>query len=897
MDSVIAERMRWARLHVSMQEIADDNTALVRDLSSYDPSVTVPLLASLLTLPEYQSHCIRLEILVALAVVYCRGRKNPNIGQAVRWFFQIGKSQCVAGEDPAEDVFVSLVHDRTGNYRLIEGIWEAAGFYTQRVLEVISTMPDDGRFGQIRRSFRALLCVSDMVCEKSKLHRYQLGSDELYSALSRQKLPGRNALITRVMITFEELESRGIKPIDIEPFLFHPQMREEMATQQIGSSHLDRYPLIVFSKTHLTVALPSALSVAVRDFVIETIIEHGLVETFDSALAKNYSNLFSNTSLFGGPTNAPVFWRKAGQHRWSTFAFEVDKGYFMSFHVFIMSVETHIDGGFKTIYEEEGTLTEAVQKSINDTLTKISERPDFKEGLIVLVGCGWGKGHVTKHFKVDHPKWRVQIISADDLVRLSSLGDMSPSYIWRIRDGLEAITKAGVHIFNPNGLLNLIGWVRSNDGHFVPHTILPKGEISPEQPLMLNPPLNLLREVRADADRGYDCHRAIDNTGIWRDVQHVSPDPFFSSASERRIYASMDHVRNKTLTSVYEGKLQLWLSIAAPNISNQVTEYRLWEMANEWLHRLGGELDKRYTKSQESSNIKVYVEFLDHDPRKEPREKPDAENLMTLCRIEEHEEPNACKAIFQDGFLSGFGIAENVAERLFVRNLARAFLHLLEASNVEEQADEITSQVVLNDEARCFHLFLAQNFMDYVQDTLPEKLIAINQIDFAVTKIGLGWRVKKQGESNKFEGRDACTDFLRRAVDVLSTEIFDELMRFDRVSTLKRILANSEKAFVEEDHWRRTSAANLGLHGQGKETIKKYVEQSSEYAGAAIASRVLCEIALCICPLEGGGILSDIEFSKLIARAAMVVRMGGMSDAIHYNAVTPEIRISPLAGC
>ncbi len=65
MESVIAERMRWSRQHVDIQEIADDNRALVRDLATYDPRLTVPLLSSLLTLPEYQSHCIRLEILVA----------------------------------------------------------------------------------------------------------------------------------------------------------------------------------------------------------------------------------------------------------------------------------------------------------------------------------------------------------------------------------------------------------------------------------------------------------------------------------------------------------------------------------------------------------------------------------------------------------------------------------------------------------------------------------------------------------------------------------------------------------------------------------------------------------------------------------------------------------------
>jgi len=894
LKALFAEHARWANLYVTIEDISRENRSLIRELSRYDPTVAVPLLASLLTLPGLQSHCIRLEILVALAVVHCRGRQTPNINQAIRWFSQIGKSQCVTGEDPAEDVFVSLVRDRNGDYRLLEGVWETAGFYTQCVLDVISTMPDTGQFGQIKKSVRALLVISDIVCEKAVLHRYQLGSDERYSELSPRILPGRKALMSRVTITFAEIDERGITPDDIAPFSLNSYMRKKMPIQQIGRSYLDRCPLIVHGEAQLTVALPTALSVAARDYAIANIIDGGLVETFDGMLAQNYSTLFFDTPLLGGPMRAPVHWKKSGAHRWSTFYFKVDEGYFISFHLFLPSVQTHADGGFKEVYQDDGVLTQALQTSINEVVKHFEGQDDFVEGIVVVVGCGWGKGYATQDIELNHPHWRFESMSAADLVRLSWLGDMNPSYFWRIQDGLEAVRNAGVEIVNPNGMLNLIGWVRSNKGHFVPHAQLPEGEVSPERPLMLNPPLNLLREVRVDSDRGYDRHSKVDNTGIWHDVQHVSPSPFFSSESARRVYASMNHVRRGMLTSVYEGALKLWMSLAAPNISERDVEYQLWEMAIEWLHRIGNVLDERGEAATEIHNLKVYVEFLDRDPAKEGGEKPAVKDLLPLCGIEPHSEPNACKAVFQAGFLAGFRIPENVAERLFVRSIARAYLHLLGVEDCDGEAEAFEALVVPNDDARSFHIFHAQQFIDYVRDTLPKELIAIDPIDDAATKIGLGYRVLEKGQSNKIEGREACTGFLEKVIDALLAEIFEALKVFNRLSTLTRLVANCEKANAEKNHWKQTSAAVLGLHGDEPGTVDRYVEEISKFVGADIASRTLTEIAVCVCPAEGGIQISDIELSKLIARAALVVRIGGLSDAIYYNALTPELTISPL---
>lgn len=887
------ERARWANLQVSIKEIVKDNKLLITDLSRYDSTFAIPLLASLLTLPKLQSNCIRLEILVVLAVLYCQGRKKLHIADAVRWFSQIGKSQCVLGEDQAEDVFVSLVQGRSGDYRLLEGVWEAAGFYTQKVLDVITRMPDTEPFGQIKRSVHALLVISDMVCENAGLHRYQLGSDERYSMISPSILPGRNALLSRVSLSFADLEAHGITPDDIAPFCLQAHMLSELHSQQIGDNHLDRCPVIVHDKTHLTVALPPALSVAIRDYVIGRMIECGLAETFDDVLAQNYSKLFFETPLLGGPTHAPVFWRKIGEHRWTNFSSKIDEGYFISFHLFLPTVKVHPFGGFKNHFEDDGTLTKVLQISINEVVKHFDGQDDFKKGLVVIVGCGWGKGYSTQDFELNHPHWRFESMSAADLVRLSWLGDMTPSYFWRIQDGLEAVNKAGVEIVNPNGIINLIGWVRSNDGHFVPHEHLPEGEISPERPLLLNPPLNLLRKVRAEADHGFDRHCAVDNTGTWHNVQHVSPKPLFSSESAKRVYASMEDVRNGKLTAVYEGKIKLWVTVISPNFTEREVGSRLLEMATEWLHRIGNVLDRRVKEETAGCILKVYVEFHDCDQVRGGW-KPSFEDLVLLCIIEPHSEPNACRAVFKAGFLAGARIPENITERIFVRTLTRAYLQLLGVEDCDGEAETVEALVVPNDNARSFHLFHAQHYMDYVRDTLPKELITIDPLDDAAAKISLGWRVLGENQSNNIRGNEACTGFLEKVVETLLSEIAQILKLFNRHSTLMRLVANSEKAYDEKYHWKRTSAAILGLHGDEPGTVDRYVEKVSKFTGADIASRILIEIALCECPAEGGVQISDIELSKLIVRAALVVKFGGLSDAIYYNALAPELTISPL---
>lgn len=892
---LMAKHKNWAKLEMTIEEISRDNKALVRDLSRYDPKTAIPLIASLLTIPEYQSNCVRLEILAALAVVHCEGRKKAHIGQVVHWFYQIGKSACVLAEDPAEDVFVSLVQDPSGgDYRILEGIWEAAGFYTERVFEVVDTMPDTGHFSQIKRCARALLKISDIVCERSGLHRYQTGSDECCSALLSNKIPARNTLISRVVIAFEELDAHQIGPDDIAPFLLDGADRRKLAGQEVGISDLDRHPFVVLDEGHITIALPTAISVAMRDYVLENVIAGGLVNGFDKMLAANYARTISQTQLLGGPMRAPVVWGRVANGRCAAFHFEVDKGYVISFHLLLPSVQGHLPGGFKNIFVDDGTLTAAAQVSINSVVKHFDQWNDFKEGLIIIAGCGWGKGYATKHIELDHQKWRAQSMSVADLLRASWLFEMSPLHYWRLQDGLESITKAGVNILNVNGLLNLIGWVRSNDGHFVPHAHLPEGRISPERPLMLQPPMNLLRDVRASSDQGYDRHSVQDNTTKWHEVQRVGPKPFFSSVSSLRVYASFTDVQAGRLTAVYEGHRNYWITISAPSISDKDAEYRLWEMLLEWLHRTARAIDEMLPDTLGRPSIRVVAEFRDAELPDHTTEKPTLKQLEALCSVEWLSEPNAKKIVFKPGFLNGFRIAENIAERLVARTLAQAYLALLEVGDPRASAIELEPMIVPNNNARHFHLFQARAFLDFTKQYLPKKLISIDPLDDAAAKIGLGWRALGDLPNSTITGREKCNVFLARVVDILVNEVSEILRGFERISTITRLMENIEKAHSEEDHWNKTSAAVLGLHGAAPGTIERFVEQTSKFAGAGIASRVLTEMAVCECPLGKGTHMSDIQLSKLIAKVALVVRIGGFSDAIRFNALPPELTISPL---
>jgi hypothetical protein len=192
------------------------------------------------------------------------------------------------------------------------------------------------------------------------------------------------------------------------------------------------------------------------------------------------------------------------------------------------------------------------------------------------------------------------------------------------------------------------------------------------------------------------------------------------------------------------------------------------------------------------------------------------------------------------------------------------------------------------------HAIVQQGFRDEVRADLRGKPIVIEQEDDAFTRLGLCWAVRDRALGSRIEGKADCMSFLNALVRHLEDDLITGLRDFSRTAMLDLLLRNHERALVDRDHWRRTSAAMIGLHGETPETYRTIAEHEFKLNAVFQATRILVEMAICECPLGEGHRPGKLDLALLMAKAGMLFEVGGWSDAIRWDMMQPELRLTPL---
>lgn len=879
-------------LHVG--KIATSYSMLSKQLQEFDPLKAAATFGGLLTIPQLQSNCLRLEVLAHLALTTGKGHKTPDARFINYAFSKAGETPCGLYEDPAEDVFVTSIETPRGNFRVLEGIWESAGFFLQRVVNVVEGMPRRDDFDEIRESTYSLLRLSDLVCERAQLARYTLGNPLPQKSLSR-KITGTLASLRKlVRFSVTDLRAAEISIDHLSQFVFDPRARHGLLDEIVGHSALERYPVALRNDEFFFV-LPTAASVAIRRFVFERIKAANLREAFLSALASEYGRLFSKTPLLGGKMGAPIAFNRTNEGLFAGTMISVDKDRYLNFVFFIDTLEDFENTGFAGTNLDPAQIADDIDKWIDRAYDEARARKGFRDGLTVLVGCGIGRAVINYLNNKDRPNWRTQFVSAADLYTLSWVPQFKPLSLWRILDAQDRLESLGFGLRNPNGLLNMVAWVRLLEGHLVPHGALPDDMgTDGKAHAMIAINQNSLRALRHEVAHTFDPHVEQDVHGRWVNVRKEGQS-FFDEDRRRPLYAVWHHPDGHRLSAVYVTKARpWWCEIEVRDRTSGQFAYERWKMVTTWLSRAVPVLEQMIDGLPVGAVLWKAKFEGDVGEYKEPGLQIPFTGARAQISVSTDPATRTIFTVAGPIFERAHFNTENISERALVDALVEGVAMLTGRTLNNPDRTSLVNSIVPDVAARQTHAFRAQRFRDFVHHDLPRSPIAIDEIDASALKLGIGWRARNRSEGNYVEGKDDCTVFLNNLVTSLEDELCEELRQFDRLEITEMALRNHETAVIDRDRWHRTAAAVLSLHDDKKATLMNMAKQESELNAVFLSTRLLVEIGLCECPLQGGRILGRLDLSRLMAKAAAIFHFGGWSDAIRWDAMEPRLRITPL---
>lgn len=888
--------MAMAGFGVDLGTVSGQHEAALRRLSHFDPIQLAASFGGLLMQPNLQANCVRLEALVHLSLALGNGRELPSLRVVADIFEELGKGFAGRMEDPAEDVFVSLIVTPRGNFRILEGVWESAGYYTQRMFNALELLPDHEAFAVLKNRVYAMLALSEAVCARAEVIRNMVGNADPVEQVPVSVLQRLPALRKIIKFSADDLAAIELKPDDLAEFGFDPNKRRELETDHMGHSVLERYP-IAFSGEDTYLILPTAVSAAVRRYVIETMELFELRESFSAALADEFARAVSDLPLLGARSGADVEFRQTESGLIAGVMSRADQGRFINLVFFADTLENFDDGGLLGVFpspdKREG-LAQDVDRWIDHAYQNASATEGFRAGLTLVVPCGIGRGVADVFRENKRENWRVEFLSAPDLFTLSWLPDFKSLSLWRLLDGKDRLAELGVDLQNVNGLLNLVAWVRMLGGHLVPHASLPVDFGTGQARNFVMIEQNGLLKTRKEVADVWDVHACQGIDGRWISVRRER-DSLFEEDNAKPFFLSQDDVGTRWPLGVYEAPNHAWwIQLETEEAVRGSLAVERFKMLRTWLCLAAPVLDSALP-SVPPGSVLLKASFLG-EMRDRRTEAP--QSFMTLDETLElisfRVDGSTLELEIADGFEQAIFNPVNTAERALVHRLVEGVAALANVALDDEWRVSLLRQIIPSPEARQSHAFMARHFRDFVQGTLGRSPLTIDTDDAALIKLGLGWRARNRSEGPEILGRQECTNFLNKVVWLMEDDLCSALREFDRSSVLEFALLNHERAALDRDRWRRTASAVLALHRDRDAALDVILHHEAALNAVFQASRLLIEFAICQCPLNGGIKPGRLDMSRHMATIMMICGLGGWSDAIHWDAMEPRVRVTPL---
>ena len=836
-------------------------------------------IGGLLTLPTLHANTLRLEAIAHLALANCNGRRSPTLQNVSHWFKSVG-AQMGHLEDPAEDVFLTRVILRGTNYRVIEGLHEANGHHLQHILHVVEEIPDSGKLGAAKRSCEALLVLSDLLCARAGLDVFVEGSENPLMALPIKSIPPVKQLAARTRFSYRNLAAAGCDVQWLGRFVLSLDEKGNHWSPN-ERSLLHRHPLLD-TGSEIVVALPTTLGAAVREAVIEACIETGNEPQIRAAVLDSQTDALRRNQMFRkaripgasiNPNNAiapspPV---------------EIGPGYWVHCVLLLDDLSGFMDEGLWGTSSRGEEASRALQIEIEKASTFCHAQPGFKSGLTFVVICGFGR---RIHLGFNGAKdWLVEVATDYDVEVMSSLDDFDFSELIKFSTMERDLEAKGFKLEAANGLIAKLGVAHENGGHLVQHENMPAEfdtgiiYIPTSAQLGLRAAHHRRRDVQSIA--GPDKPTAV--------VRRMGRSEL-SQMSDSRIYIDLDDLDERRFRGAWlSGPRTWWVHVTSEKTADNSFLQGVWDMQCVWMERIARTLIHA---------LPSLPNFFVWRVNYAPWEAVPAAKVVPATRKELERDVNtsieveSATIVTEIGraFYRGLSRSDNAAEVAVIRSFVEQAIVF--AGETDQSVDELTAEIVPSPHARQMHVFAPQEFRDHVRYAIASPPVLMSRFDDAALRVGLGWHgVDRPGGT--LHGKTECCRALNKITSVLEEEFCQELAQFERCALLEAAVTNHEAAACERSTWHRTSAALIGMAEDELVVRGKIAEHHAKLNVVSLTSRILIEAGLSECPFGTGEIPADIDLARLMAKASMIFYLGGYSDAIRYDGMKPDLRISP----
>gem|GEM_PF-1623968 len=845
-------------------------------LKEYSKIDTACIFSALLLNPSYQSSQYRLEKAVAISLSFCEGTKRPD-NNLINFILEKSFELFGLLEDPAEEVFISIVWFENEQYKLSAGLWEGGIYNTQIFLDFIDTAPKNKNSTFIKNRIRTILKASDLIITKIDLKINEVGDKTPVDTIVLEDSNNLNELIDSVKLQHFD-KSKFLPCIDINNL-------SELYTQEFGASDLEESPFFINGES-CSLILPSSVLVCIKRQIINFVRNNYSNELLNSLFFNCQANRLYNTRLLRKFKNVPIQFRSInGIENWmsSDVIFEFDKGYFFHFIFLGENLSTLDSNWFSGFTEPDEHLSNYIDKSINKVKDFVIEKKGGGRGCTIIVPCGFGKGlALGLNFKSDI-QWMLTVIHSHDLDTLSNDPDCSPHKVWRIIESLEQIITMGVRLLDYNGFFNTYAYAKQNNYCLLPHESFKDPSNIPSNifiALPSNSQVDVRKQVYKDSEKRLVYHHELGAVKVTR----AFVEPFFLNNNKYDIYC-LEEINQNIFQCIYiQDDYEIWIEQKLIENHDFPLQYQCFEAALSWVHKIFTVIKNFGLVLPDSLQV-WNLSFIFQEDTDKLRDCPEPEKILS-CFTNTFISP-VLYSSFETDFLDGLRSENNFSEQALILSLVSYICDFNKITDYKK----ILNKIIESPDAKYMHSFVANKYREFfIKD--KENPIYIEQTDENNIKLNLGWHCRNRSQGNIIETKKDCKKYLNEFVGNLWELIRKKLGVLNRELLIKSLLKNMELANHQKERWERSFKANLALH-KNKENLYSVVnDKLGQLNRASLSSRLVIEMAICESPLSGGKEAGVLDIQELICLASEMHYIGGVSEAINYDLIEPKLVIS-----